>query len=323
MWQVSNDINKQVLYRYSFIIENIFQLLIEISGKENKLELLKDNLYLAKVFDGNEYLNSKLLTINRSPNDTFIKLLIEIIKLDKNTLENEFKIYKEQNDQINNTNYNLNEENHPESLIKLFKDYFYDTFFGVAWIWSDLVGKNYTRGMFKTDFLDENKLYVCPYCDTDTISNIRNSWIEHFLPKSKFPYISCNVNNLMPSCTSCNVSGTGKGEDIKNPIINQFSSQIGDQLEFEYKDGKIFIPENENPSVENFVELLKLRKRYGEKNVNSRIISSLKNNYNIVLQLKNIDEFDNELFIDYIHNNGRNNGIYFVQKNILKYIDQM
>lgn len=323
MWQVSNDINKQVLYRYSFIIENIFQLLIEISEKENKLELLEDNLYLAKKFNDNEYLDSKLLTINRSANDTFIKLLIKTIKLDKNILENEFEIYKEQNNQINNANYNLNQEDHPESLIKLFKDYFYDSFFGVAWIWSDLVGKNYTRGMFKTDFLDENKLYVCPYCDTDTISNIRNSWIEHFLPKSKFPYISCNVNNLMPSCTSCNVSGTGKGEEVKNPIVNQLSSQIGDHLEFEYKDGKIFILKNENPSVENFVELLKLRNRYGEKNVNSRIISSLKSNYNIVLQLKNIDEFDNELFIDYIHNNGRNNGIYFVQKNILKYIDQM
>lgn len=323
MWLVSNNVNKHVLDRYSVIIENIFLILISISKKKNKAKLLKDKDYLLKSFDENDYLDSKLLSVNKSANDTIIKLLITIINLNGDILDEEYLKYKEQNFQINSGNYNLTQENHPESLVKLFKDYFYDKFFGVEWIWIELVGKKYTRGMFKSDFLDENKLYACPYCDTETISNVRNSWIEHFLPKSKFPYVSCNINNLIPSCTSCNVSGSGKGENFKNPIVNQFSLQIGDQLDFEYKNGEILIPKNANSSVENYIELLKLRNRYKEKNVRSRIVSSLKNNYNIILQLKENQDFESDIFIDFIHNNGRNNGMYFVQKNILKYIDEI
>lgn len=323
MWRISNNVNRPSLTRYSEIVDILFRLLIKLSKEDDKIEKIKDVNYLVSHFNGNAPLDSKLLTVNLSATDKLQDLLIKIIKLDKSILENEYKIYKDQNEKVNGGNFNLTKHEHPEPLTKLFKDYFYEKFFGIEWIWEEYVGKKYSRGMFKSDFQDENKLFVCTYCDTDTISNVRNSWIEHFLPKSKFPYVCVNNNNLIPSCTACNVSGSGKGDEFKNPIVNQISMQIGDLIDFTFIGGEITIPTNPNHGVENFIELLKLRNRYKEKNVHSRILSSLKINYNIVLQLKANPDFDKNLFLDFIQNNGRNNGLYFVQKCILKDIDTM
>ncbi len=323
MWKVTNEINKTTLVRYEDIIISFFELIISLSKDENKNENLETANFLETKFTEKENLDPRILNLNKNANYRIKPLIKEIIKLDTNILEEQFEIYKEQNKEILDNNYNINQTEHPVPLIKIFKDYFYDKFFGIAWIWTDLVGKEYTRGMFKTNFKIENELYVCPYCDSDTISNERNAWIEHFLPKSKFPYISCNYLNLLPSCTSCNVSGSGKGEEVLNPITNQYSNQIGDELDFEIEDGVIKIAQNENDSIENFIKLLKLRKRYSEKPVNNSILSLLKINFNNAQYAKKIDEFDEDTFLDFLHDTGRINGYYFVQKCLLKYIDEI
>lgn len=323
MWNVTNEINKPILIRYENVIISFFELVIELSASATKNDDLEMENFLEEKFTEIENLDRRLLSLNKSRTDRIKPLIKQIIKLDTYILEAQFIIYKNQNIEILKNNYNIKPEIHPEPLIKIFKDYFYDKFFGINWIWTDLVGQKYTRGMFKTNFKEENKLYVCPYCDSDTISNERNAWIEHFLPKSKFPFISCNSYNLIPSCTSCNVSGSGKGEDVKNPIDNQYITQIGDYLNFEFNKGEITILKNDNESIENFLELLKLRKRYREKSVNNSILTVLKVNYNTFIGSKHMGEFEEDIFMDFIHDSGRINGYYFVQKNLLKYIDEI
>ncbi|WP_298496548.1 hypothetical protein [uncultured Algibacter sp.] len=323
MWKVTNEINKPILSRYADIINSMFMLFIELSKSGTKDADLEIENFLESKFTEDANLDSRLLNINKSGSDRIKPLIKDIIKLDTNILEAQFDIYINQNNEVIKNNYNILPEVHPNCLVKIFKDYFYDKFFGVSWIWTDLVGKVYTRGMFKTNFKDENKIYVCPYCDSDTISNERNAWIEHFLPKSKFPFLSCNYSNLIPTCTSCNVSGSGKGEDIKNPIVNQYTTQIGDHLKFEFDKGEITIIKNSNDSIENFIELLKLRKRYSEKGVNNSILTVLKVNYNTLLGAKDIGEFDEDVFFDFIHDTGRINGYYFVQKNLFEYINEI
>ena len=85
----------------------------------------------------------------------------------------------------------------------------------------------------------------------------------------------------------------------------------------------IKIAQNENDSIENFIKLLKLRKRYSEKPVNNSILSLLKINFNNAQYAKKIDEFDEDIFLDFLHDTGRINGYYFVQKCLLKYIDEI
>lgn len=323
MWKVTNEVNRPILTRYEDMINSFFELIIELSKSPTKNDDLEVANFLETKFNENVNLDRRLLNLNKSATNRIKPLIKEIIKLDTDVLEAQFIIYKNQNIEILKNNYNILPEKHPESLTKIFKDYFYDKFFGISWIWTDIVGKEYTRGMFKTNFKDENKIYACPYCDSDTISNERNAWIEHFLPKSKFPFLSCSYSNLIPSCTSCNVSGSGKGEDVKNPILNQYNIQIGDALEFKFNKGEIEILKNDNDSIENFIELLKLRKRYSEKAVNNSILTVLKVNYSTLLGSKEIGEFDEDVFLDFIHDTGRINGYYFVQKNLLKYINEI
>ncbi len=323
MWQVNNEVNKTVLISYGVLISSFFRLAIQISKQSNKSTLLADGDFLSNEFKKTAYLDARLLTINISAQDQIKPLIEEIVCLNTTILKEQFEIYKYQNKEVSNKNYNLVQLQHPDCLKKIFKDYFYTKFFGIDWIWSELIETEYTRSMFKTNFKEENKLYVCSYCDTDTISNARNAWIEHFLPKSKFPFISCNPFNLIPSCTACNVAGSGKGENIKNPIVSQYNRQIGDYLEFEYEDGEILIKNNTDDNIENFIELLKLRNRYKEESVNSRILSTLKINYSNALGQKNKNDFNKDIFFDFLHDMGRNNGLYFVQKDLLKYIDEI
>ncbi len=321
MWQVSNNLNTPVLNRYGDLISSLFELIINISQRADKENLLLDDNFLSNEFRNTEYLDERLLNVNKTAQDRIKPLIEEIVRLESNELETQYRIYNYQNTEVFNGNYNIPQEQHPDCLKKLFKDYLYTIFFGIDWIWADLVGKEYKRDMFKSDFKTENKLYVCPYCDTDTISNSRNGWIEHFLPKGKYPYLACNPLNLIPSCTACNVSGSGKGEDVKNPIINQYSTQIGDNLKFELVNGDISIKENDDLATENFIQLLKLRSRYKEENVKNRIISTLKINYENAIKAIDLDEFDKDEFFQFIHDTGRNNGLYFVQKDLYNYID--
>lgn len=323
MWKVTNNILKTTLTRYQDIIESLFLLSIKLSKNINKLNDIKDENYLIEIFYKHKTLDSRLLNVNRSSSDKFKPLLNKIIMLDSKLLEQEYTIYCEQNNFVNNGNYDIDTVNHPVPLVKLFKDYFYDKFFGEGWIWTDLVGKEYTRTMFKTDFKSENNLNSCPYCDIDSITISRNSWIEHFLPKGKFPYLACNPNNLMPSCTACNVSGTGKGENVLKPIANQYQTQIGDAIKFDFDGANINILQNNDESIENFIELLNLRKKYNEVNVRDSILSVLITNYNTFLKINRLDEFDKDLFLDFIQDIGREKGFYFVQKDTLEHIDKI
>lgn len=51
---------------------------------------------------------------------------------------------------------------------------------------------------------------VCPYC---TIKYVKT--IDHFLPKSEYPYLSVTPSNLVPSCRDCNTE-----KKISYPIDN-------------------------------------------------------------------------------------------------------
>ena len=123
-------------------------------------------------------------------------------------------------------NYNLTQVSHPEPLKSIFKTYFYERFWEISWIWTDILEHKFDRSIFQENFKIENKMSVCPYCDLTTIPSKRSAWVEHFLPKSKFPYVSNNPHNLIPTCTPCNVSGTGKGENCVNPVTSPYKRAV-------------------------------------------------------------------------------------------------
>ena len=72
---------------------------------------------------------------------------------------------------------------------------------------------------------------VCPYCNRQYIYTYQKETqkkntaeIDHFRPKSKYPYLSCSLYNLIPSCHTCNSIKHDKDENIIYPYIESFGN---------------------------------------------------------------------------------------------------
>ncbi|MCI0560599.1 MAG: HNH endonuclease, partial [Nitrososphaera sp.] len=72
-------------------------------------------------------------------------------------------------------------------------------------------GQSFDRNRFVEMFKEENYGRVCPLCDGD----MNGPEVDHWLPKSKYPALSCHPKNLVPVCHRCN-SRECKGE--KSPL---------------------------------------------------------------------------------------------------------
>jgi hypothetical protein len=68
-------------------------------------------------------------------------------------------------------------------------------------------GHSFDRSQFVEIFKEENFDRVCPFCDGD----MNGPQVDHWLPKSKYPALSCHPKNLVPVCYRCN-SRECKGE---------------------------------------------------------------------------------------------------------------
>lgn len=84
-------------------------------------------------------------------------------------------------------------------------------------IFENLYKSELSSSSFKKLFFDVfDNVNVCPYCNRNFINPIykkerlgddNQKWspdIEHFYPKSIYPFLSLSISNLLPSCTFCN-----------------------------------------------------------------------------------------------------------------------
>jgi len=62
----------------------------------------------------------------------------------------------------------------------------------------------------KKSFVKERDLKVCPYCGRVPIDvaevdgSVSKPYIDHFLPKRKYPFLAMSYMNLIPACHTCN-----------------------------------------------------------------------------------------------------------------------
>lgn len=82
------------------------------------------------------------------------------------------------------------------------------------------------------DFL---KVDICPYCERQYIFRYETKGarkttaeMDHFFSKSKYPFFSCTLLNLIPSCHTCN---HGK-LDLDRDIIYPYNEEFGDDVRF-------------------------------------------------------------------------------------------
>ncbi len=77
------------------------------------------------------------------------------------------------------------------------------------------------------EFIKSLHIKACPYCNLEyaqtTTVNLDNGKdkflrpaLDHFYPKSKYPFFALSLNNLVPTCTTCNSSIKGDDDSIKS-----------------------------------------------------------------------------------------------------------
>lgn len=155
-------------------------------------------------------------------------------------------------------------ENHlPKKEAKLIKElnriFNYDNFVG---------GEIYKNGYWSAyELLKELNIRVCPYCNRQYITLYESyngktrADLDHFLPKSKYPYLALSFYNLVPSCKICNSSLKLDKEfsyyTHLNPYENGFENELLFTMNFKKKEIKKVKAINKNNNNTRFEKVNK------------------------------------------------------------------
>lgn len=87
----------------------------------------------------------------------------------------------------------------------------------------------------KLKFIQNIDLGSCPYCNRNYVFSVNKKGsvkpeIDHFYPRSLYPYLAVSYFNLIPSCSTCNGFGVKEGKDTfyAYPISNPYEIQSKD-----------------------------------------------------------------------------------------------
>jgi len=96
----------------------------------------------------------------------------------------------------------------------------------------------------KWDFINKIEIDTCPYCNRNYVYSLSNKSrikpeIDHFFPKSQYPFLGASFYNLIPSCQTCNGFGAkGKIDPIKEKLYSPYEIKP-DDFEFTFKLNRI------------------------------------------------------------------------------------
>ncbi len=83
--------------------------------------------------------------------------------------------------------------------------------------------EHFHRTAFINAYLQKNtRVKVCPACD----GSLDNSDVDHFYPKSRFPFLACSLWNLVPLCQTCNRGRNGKRDKV--PLTQDADDQTAE-----------------------------------------------------------------------------------------------
>ncbi|CAA6803983.1 MAG: Unknown protein [uncultured Sulfurovum sp.] len=113
----------------------------------------------------------------------------------------------------------------------------------------------------KLKFIETIDLGSCPYCNRNYVFTTSKNGsikpeIDHFYPKSLYPYLACSYFNLIPSCPTCNGFGAKEAKDTfyVYPISNPYTIKPID-FQFSFTPQKVNFINNvkkDHYSFDNF-----------------------------------------------------------------------
>ena len=122
-----------------------------------------------------------------------------------------------------------------QKFVKCFNRFGYDDFRCGSYRFKNVWVPESVKKWCAYSLVEKLKLEVCPYCNKEYIpitktNNRFRAEIDHFFPKATYPYLSCSLFNLIPSCLVCN--------HHKNEIYNKYNHQGNIQLTiYPYTEG--------------------------------------------------------------------------------------
>ena len=91
----------------------------------------------------------------------------------------------------------------------------------------DAMKYEYVQSTIYPEFITELDIKACVYCNAQYAFSVggRNGYhnyeLDHFMPKSKYPYLCTTFMNLQPSCSACN-----KKKSDKEPLPDEEPFQL-------------------------------------------------------------------------------------------------
>ena len=153
---------------------------------------------------------------------------------------------------------------------------------------------NKLRDNFGKILQEENQIFICPYCQRNYIGIFENEDankgytapdLDHFYPKSKYPFLAATISNLIPSCLVCNQRIKKDKDTYEKSIPNPLENNVFYKIEFDYDVNKYPYISNFNELNEeekNYIELFKIQEQYSVHREIPQNIKKQFDKYNIV-----------------------------------------
>lgn len=123
----------------------------------------------------------------------------------------------------------------------------------------------YDRPVFnKFIFINNIGMDTCPYCNRNYIYSLSKNrsikpQIDHFYPKSKYPFFGVSYYNLIPSCETCNgLNAKGSLDPVSIGLSNPYLLNAGDfKISYDIKKISTMNPLTDKSSINvKFVKCL-------------------------------------------------------------------
>ncbi len=154
--------------------------------------------------------------------------------------------------------------------------------------------------------IENLKVFICPYCNRNSIYNIksskkRTSELDHYHPQSKYPFLALSFYNLIPSCKVCNkIKLDNDTKEYISPYDNRFDMNKNMKFGLRIEDSTFYHSENGfNISYKYNDKVSDSEKSRIENNLNDFELKDLYQNHkDIVLELIQKNTIYNESYLD-------------------------
>ena len=127
----------------------------------------------------------------------------------------------------------------------------------------------------------------CPYCNENYVYILKDEdgkkttccEMDHFISKADYPYLSCSIFNLIPSCHNCNTIKRDKSLKIINPFIEGYN-----------ENGKFIVYFSNNEDTLEPVNQLPIKVKIKEKICNAKSFKDFNHQLEKLFRIKESKE---------------------------------